>query len=283
MPRLPHSADYIHDERFDWWSEDSLRLLKARAVGDKIVTRLADFGVGEGHWSLALARVFDDLRGVAGVDREAEWVRRSAEKYAARAPHIAYEAIEADASATPLADDVFDIVTAQTLLMHSLAPEKIVAEMVRVAKPGGTVICVEPVNHLNWAQTLELVYFCAPAERARLFGVWARYVDVVRSRRGDQDIGLRLPTLLGRAGLRNIRTWSNDRVHLTPVGEFDIDFLAYELRRDDVAEALACAGVGADDIAFLQSLMRCVREEKPPALDYVLRAPINIVCVGTAP
>jgi SAM-dependent methyltransferase len=283
MSATPHSAEYIDDDRFDWWSPDFLRLSVTRAVGDRVVTSLADFGVGEGHWSLGLAAALPDLTEVAGVDRESEWLRRSAEKYAALAPRIAYRAVEADASATPLPDDAFDLVTAQTLLMHSLAPEAILAEMRRVAKPGGVILCVEPVNHMNWAQTLELTHFCAPEERARIIGIWLRFVEVLKSRSGDQDIGLRLPTLFERAGLQNIRAWSNDRVRLTPIEEFDMDFIEEELSRARVAEALIEAGVGEEDLAFLRRVAQRAREQRPRELDYVLRAPINIVCAGAVP
>ncbi|WP_400766879.1 class I SAM-dependent methyltransferase [Methylosinus sporium] len=283
MSEAPHSADYIHDERFDWWSRDFLRLLKSRAIGDAIATSLADFGVGEGHWSLGLLDAFVDLREVTGVDREREWCARSAKKYAERAPHIAYRAVEADASDTGLPGASFDIVTAQTLLMHSLAPEKIVAEMRRVAKRGGTILCVEPVNHLNWAQTLELTHFLAPAERAAFYGVWVRFVDFVKSRRGDQDIGLRLPTLLARAGLENIRMWSNDRVRLDPIETYDIDFLEEEMGRDWVREALAGAAIGDAEIEFVKAIVARIRAEKPRELDFVPRASSSFICVATAP
>lgn len=283
MSVTPHSAAYIDDDRFDWWSPDFLRLSMTRAVGDRIVTRIADFGVGEGHWSLGLVGALPDLKEVTGVDREDEWLRRSAAKYSALAPHIDFHAVEADAGATPLPDAAFDLVTAQTLLMHSLAPEKVLAEMRRVAKPGSVILCVEPVNHMNWAQTLELTHFCAPEERARIIGIWLRFVEVLKSRSGDQDIGLRLPTLFQRAGLQNIRAWSNDRVRLAPIEEFDMDFIEEELSRARVAEALTEAGVGEEDLAFLRRVAERARGQKPCELDYVLRAPINIVCVGAVP
>ncbi len=283
MSDAPHSAEYIRDERFDWWSQDFLRLLKKRALSDKIATRLADFGVGEGHWSLGLVEAFGDLKEVTGVNREREWCERSAKKYAELAPHIAYQAVEADASATPLLEDAFGVVTAQTLLMHSRMPEKIVAEMIRVAKPGGVIICVEPVNHLNWAQTLELKNYFSPTERAEFHGIWIRFVDFIKSCRGDQDMGLRLPTMFKRSGLENIRAWSNDGVQLEPINSFNIDFLEDELSRDWVKEALVGAGVSSAEIAFVRTIVKRVREEKPRELDYVMHTPINIICVGTVP
>jgi hypothetical protein len=86
----------------------------------------------------------------------------------------------------------------------------------------------------------------------------------LKSRSGDQDIGLRLPTLFRRVGLQNIRAWSNDRVRLAPIEEFDMDFIEKELSRAQVAKALTEAGVGEEDLAFLRRSPR-ERAGKSPA------------------
>jgi len=245
------------------------------------VTSLCDFGVGEGHWSLGLANAFRTLKEVTGVDREPEWCQRSTKKYAELAPHVLYRAVEADAHATSLPSASFDVVTAQTLLMHSLSPDVIVAEMRRVAKPGGIVICVEPVNHLGWVQTLELTHYASPSERALFCSIWLRFLASIKTHRGDQDIGLRLPTLLSRAGLKNVRAWSNDRVTIEPVGEFSLEFMEHELSRGKTRAELIGAGISEDELGFVGAIISRVRDEKPPELDYVLSAPITIICVGS--
>jgi ubiquinone/menaquinone biosynthesis C-methylase UbiE len=281
MSRAPHSEEYIADDRFGWWNEDFLRLLKFRVVGEAKVTRMCDFGVGEGHWSLGLSAVFDGLQEVTGVDRELEWCERSARKYAEFAPHIDYRTEVADATATSLPSDHFDVVTAQTVLMHSLAPEKIIAEMRRVSKPGGAIICVEPVNHLNWAQTLELTHQWSATERATFYRVWIQFLEFVRFNRGDQDVGLRLPTLFKRAGLRNIRAWSNDRVEIEPAGDFNLDFIDEEMGREQTMSEIIGAGISPDDLAFVRRMVKRTREERPREMDYIVRAPINVICVGS--
>jgi SAM-dependent methyltransferase len=281
MSSTLHSVEYIKDERFDWWNQDFLRLLKARILGNKVATRLADFGVGEGHWSLSLVKAFDDIAEVTGIDRDPEWCKRAAAKYRQMAPHIAFFPVTADAHTSSLANAAFDVVTAQTLLMHSVTPQIILREMVRVAKPGAVILCAEPVNHMGWAQLFELRHYCSPTERARFYGIWISTLESAEASRGDQDMGLRLPTLLSRCGLENIRAWFNDRVNFEPASEFSLDFLQDELGREWVMRALDAAGVDAVEIAFVRAMIERVRAHAPPDVDFVVHAPMHILCAGT--
>ena len=50
----------------------------------------------------------------------------------------------ADAKTLPFPDASFDLVTCQTLLIHLADPSAVIAEMARVARPGGLVLAAEP-------------------------------------------------------------------------------------------------------------------------------------------
>jgi hypothetical protein len=133
---------------------------------------------------------------------------------------------------------------------------------------------------VNWTQILELQYYCSPRERAEFYSIWIRFVDFIKGQRGDHDIGLRLPTLFKRLGLDHIRAWSNDRVQLNPANGFNIDFFEAELNRDRVMNALVDAGVSTAEIDFVRTIVKNVRDKRPHEIDYVVQAPINIICVG---
>ena len=283
MEPQPHSAEYISDTRFGWWNDDFVRLLVARAAGGRKVERLADFGVGEGHWSLTLARALPDLEHVAGIDREPEWCKRSAGKYARLQTALRYEPILADVAATPLPSGSFDLATAQTLLMHSTAPERIVQEMARVVRPGGTVLCVEPINIANHAMLTQLEPYCSPVERAEIFRIWLVYYKHIKHILGDYDIGGRLPDLLAGAGLVNIRTYMNDKVEVSAAADFNLDHLAEEIGNPRVSDGLRAAGIGPGDFSLMHEIIGRVGNAMPPPFASALSASPIIICMGDRP
>ncbi len=59
--------------------------------------------------------------------------------------------VRGDATALPLADDSADVVIAGEILEHVGTPERVVAEVARVCKPGGTVI-IDTINATWWAR-----------------------------------------------------------------------------------------------------------------------------------
>jgi ubiquinone/menaquinone biosynthesis C-methylase UbiE len=104
------------------------------------------------------------------------------------------EIVEADARNTGLPTGSFDLVHARTLLVNVPGPERVVAEMVRLARPGGWIIGLEP----DLEHTL-----CYPAHPA-----WDRMHEIFHAaftRNGaDLLIGRRLTELYRAAGLDDI-------------------------------------------------------------------------------
>ena len=104
--------------------------------------KLLDVGVGTG---LALPHYGPQLS-VTGVDLSGEMLERA--KTRVKKAHSAnIEALlEMDASHLKFADETFDIVMATYVLTVVPDPVKVVEELARVTKPGGTVIIV---NHFS--------------------------------------------------------------------------------------------------------------------------------------
>jgi len=111
------------------------------ASGDE---RALDVGCGAGALALALALL---VREVVGVDRVPELLELARE----RAPGNATFA-EADATRLPYPNGEFDLAGTLRTLHHVPRPELVLAELVRVTRPGGRVLVIDqlaPVDPLD--------------------------------------------------------------------------------------------------------------------------------------
>jgi ubiquinone/menaquinone biosynthesis C-methylase UbiE len=152
-----------------------------------------DLGCGpSGILGLLSAAVFPGGR-VVGLDADPVHTAM-ARQHASELGLLNTDVVTADARHTGLPPDGFDLVHARTVLVTIPEPEVVLAEMVRLARPGGWVASQEP--------DIENA-FCYPQLPA-----WDRLREIFRasfSRSGaDLLIGRRLPELYRQAGLEEI-------------------------------------------------------------------------------
>jgi ubiquinone/menaquinone biosynthesis C-methylase UbiE len=154
-----------------------------------------DLGCGpRGIVDLLAARVTPGGR-VVGLDADPQHAAMAAEFVAERRLDCV-EIVTADARNTDLPSDSFDVVHARTLLINVPDPEQVVAEMVRLARPGGWVASMEPDTEL---------VLCYPPLLA--FDRICSIFPLVAARHGaDPLIGRRVAELLRNAGLEDVGT-----------------------------------------------------------------------------
>jgi SAM-dependent methyltransferase len=169
-----------------------------------------DLGCGIGHWGRLLSRALPRAR-VVGLDREPRWIAEARQRAAAPGLAGRFTYTVGAAEALPFEAGAFDVVTCQTLLIHVRDPAAVLAEMVRVTRPGGLVIAAEPTNASDLlvesvalgdppALSAELVRFSLECQKGK-----------VALGEGDNLIGERLLLLLRGAGLRDLEIRQNDR------------------------------------------------------------------------
>jgi ubiquinone/menaquinone biosynthesis C-methylase UbiE len=185
--------------------EESARLRQQSAELRPYSTRLLDrTGLSRGHSAVDLgcgpSGIIDLLAGrvapggrVAGLDADPVHVTM-ARQFAAEHGLGNVEVVEADARHTGLPPDSFDLVHARTLLVTIPDPAEVVAEMTRLARPGGWVAGLEADCEHS---------LCYPAHPA-----WNRLCEIFRiafSRNGaDPFIGRRMLELYREAGLTDV-------------------------------------------------------------------------------
>lgn len=148
---------------------------------------------------------------VVGLDFQGamvEMARRFAEERG-----LDVEFVEADATTCGLPDAGFDLVHARTLLVNVAEPERIVAEMMRIARPGGVVAVQEPDGG---------AWVCDPPHPA-WDALCSGVVNAYRHTGKDFTIGRRVARILLDAGLSDVRVRATARV--TAPGEYYHTFL----------------------------------------------------------
>ena len=167
-----------------------------------------------------------------------------ARQYAARHGLADVEVVTADARHTGLPASSFDLVHARTVLVTIPDPAEVVAEMVRLARPGGWVAGQEPDTEY---------FICYPPLPA-----WDRLREIFHASFGragaDLHIGRRLTELYRDAGLEDIAVATHTAAY--PVGHSRRTILP------DLVRSLSpvIIELGLTDQPGLASLDRAVRE-----------------------
>jgi ubiquinone/menaquinone biosynthesis C-methylase UbiE len=161
-----------------------------------------DLGCGpRGILDLLVGRVSPGGR-VVGLDSDPAHTAMAAE-FASDRRLSGVEIVTADARHTGLPPGSFDLVHARTLLINLPEPAEAVAEMVRLAKPGGVVAVAEPdTEHA----------LCYPPLLA--FDRTGEIFRVAFRRNGaDPALGRRVPELFRQAGLTNVGVESRTQMY----------------------------------------------------------------------
>jgi SAM-dependent methyltransferase len=200
-------------QRESMWLDDTLDKL-AVWLGLKPGMTALDVGCGLGYLGYTYWPYFGKGGHYFGVDESPDLLR-DAEKAAgewAKGGEASFRT--GDAYKLPFSDDFADLVMCQALLVQLDNPEKALAEMVRAAKPGGLVACIEPdslsmlLEKWNWSLP-EL-----SIEEQLLF----KKVALISNRggiklgAGDSSIGNKVPFLMSKLGLLEIGIRQNDAV-----------------------------------------------------------------------
>ena len=108
-------------------------------------TSVLDVGCGTGEFARRVAEVFPEAR-VTGVDLIEEHLELARKRSSAR---VTYR--QADAFELPFEAGAFDLVVCRHMLQAIPAAERVLAEMVRVCRPGGVLHVIPEDYHMIFA------------------------------------------------------------------------------------------------------------------------------------
>lgn len=153
--------------------------------------RVLDVGAGTGEFSARIAMAYPEAQ-VTGVELLPASVEYARRKHAALASRVRFEA--GDAFHLPQPDDTYDLVANRHMVQSVPHVDRVLAELVRVTKPGGHVhVLAEDYTMLHMA--------AGPLDPDAL---WRKVVDYAARTGTDSRIGRHAWTLMRAAGLTNV-------------------------------------------------------------------------------
>jgi SAM-dependent methyltransferase len=203
----------IEEQRRFLWTPAQLERLAAW-IGLRPGMTLADVGCGYGYIGRTYLPYISPGGRVVGVDIEAPLVEEAQRRAAAEGVGDRCTFLTGDACHLPLPAASADVAYCQTLLMHLATPEECLAELVRVTKPGGVVVCNEPDHRAagggyNSALPYEREEFLEDLVAGLIS------MDGHKGRgRGDYAVGSRVPEMMHKLGLVDIDARFNEKVPL---------------------------------------------------------------------
>lgn len=154
--------------------------------------RVLDVGAGTGEFSARFAGAYPDAQ-VTGVELLPASVEHARRRHAALAPRVTFET--GDAFHLAQRDDSFDLVVNRHMVQAVPQVERVLAELVRVAKPGGRVHVL--------AEDYSMLHMMSGPHDPDLF--WRQVVEFAARTGTDARIGRRAWALLRAAGLEDVR------------------------------------------------------------------------------
>ena len=154
--------------------------------------RVLDVGAGTGEFSARIAGAHPDAQ-VTGVELLPASVEYARRKHAALAPRVQFEA--GDAFRLELPDNTYDLVANRHMVQAVPHVERVLAELVRVAKPGGRVHVL--------AEDYSMLHMMSGPHDPDLF--WRSVVEFAARTGTNARIGRHAWSLLRAAGLKDVQ------------------------------------------------------------------------------
>ncbi len=282
--------EYLNESRKSWFNLDYIEFLVKNVWHINKPIKVADFGCGNGFLGSVLLPLLPEGSSYTGFDSGTKLLVEAINIFSKTSYKT--EFINCDLM-TDIISEQYDLVVCQAFLMHITRPEYILDKMINATLDGGLVICIETNwnvgNAAMYIDGLDIDGYCNLGLLSKL---WKRE----KSEQGtDKCIGMKIPAMMQKAGLKNTNIRMNDCVRFANPYADKIEynrqlqtFLADGWGReigdeDDYVQALNKRGVTVEE-AHLQfqcekEINEFVKKEKDNLM--VLSIPPMFISYGT--
>lgn len=198
------TKEYLEISRKDLFDNDFLPVF-LKFLSIKNNSKILDVGTGLGYIARLLYAENKSID-ITGIDINKRLIKLAEKDAFVNKQKIKYAVMDVHSLEYP--DAYFDLAIEQTVLINVPEPDKIVKEMIRVVKPGGLIVAIEPVvqyDHHN--------IYCPnednPEEKEaeHIYDFIMDKVIKYRKENGiDEFIAVKLPSLFKSQGLCNVES-----------------------------------------------------------------------------
>lgn len=204
----------IVDERKYMWYEEQIDRLAA-AMNLMPGMTIVDVGCGLGYLGWTYWRHFGNGGTYFGVDCSFSLLKEAEEVASIWSSGGIAGFVNGDSYSLPMADGSSDVTMCQTLLTHLEHPEKALNEMIRITKPGGLIVCKE-LDNISHFMKLGYSSVTEHEEFDEILCYRRMRLLLAAGRKelgfGDLGIGSRVPGMMHRAALTEIKVFANERL-----------------------------------------------------------------------
>lgn len=215
--------EYLLRSRKGYYNEDYVEFLVRKVWKLEEPVSLLDCGCGYGYLGLLLMPWLVPGSTYTGVDFAGDLIATGREIFRERG--IAAEFVQENVL-DYRSRLQYDVVICQAVLRHLDDPESFIRKMIQLAKPGGTVICIDANREFEcdglYIDGMDYQVLC------RHDGLEKKWAMELEKQGRDYAVAIRTAHIMKRLGLREVNVRMNDRVDLvTP------DMPEYEEKKKD--------------------------------------------------
>lgn len=200
--------------RENLWKDKSLAFL-LDLLNLKENLKIADIGCGIGYLGSIMHSDWSEKTEYTGIDLDDKLLHLAHDHASSWKEKGQVSFVSGNVYHLPLEDNHYDLTICQTLMMHLHEPDKALAEMIRITKNTGMIVCIEPDNTFNGnSQNINgFLEYVSPDDYAVMIKVnLYRYKGKIQMGTGDFSIGNKIPFLMNQAGLKNIRIYNSPQI-----------------------------------------------------------------------
>lgn len=204
VSKLAFRVSYLRRSRENYFryleTKPWINQLYSHFLDIKSRKRIVDVGCGTGDFTRLLARLSNGKAKILGIDINSRSIPAAISDTRRAGLSRAVSFKVGDVFQIPIGDDYADLTCCRTLLMHLTDPLKAVKEMIRITKPGGSVVAVEGGRMASFYDPDDKEY---TKLSNRGYESW---INGIRKLEGKEyKIGEKLPGIFRDAGLSGIK------------------------------------------------------------------------------